>query len=160
MSANPFTFLRHLAGFCLVAFVLLPAGASAEEGGDTPLKAKTENTTQAADTTLQDSQKDPTTLSANLKKALKGDPKPVQVEKAPAPPKVPDVVLKAIVQAEGKAATAIIEIDGKRSYTIKEGMRFTIKSSDDHNVMLVVNHVSSDGVEIEFPDLKQKISPH
>ena len=146
---------RLIRGSVLLALLFTAMTLAAEDPNPPPDKAKPE-------AQGQDLRKDPTTLSAGLKRALRVEPpeaKPVVVVEKATTPKIPDVAVKAFVQTAGKPATAILEIDGKRQYTVREGMHFGIKGSDDRTLMIVVTRVSAEGVEIEFPELKQKISP-
>ncbi len=104
---------------------------------------------------------DPTEESSALKNAQNPPvPRAVYVPQnaaAPALPALPDIVLKAYVEAEGKPPSAMLEINGKAQQTVSEGMEFSVHSSDKQYLTLKVKKVSHDGVEIEVVQLKQTI---
>ena len=76
---------------------------------------------------------------------------------APVLPPIPDIVLKAYVETEGKPPAALLEIDGKNPRLVSEGAEWTVRSAGKQNVTLNIKKVSRDGVEIEVLPHKQII---
>lgn len=107
---------------------------------------------------------DPTQLSPQLRAALQ-PPAPVQHVAPNAPPTavaapvpvLPDIVLRALVQTEGKPAAALLEINGKTQQIVSEGTVFSVRGNEHNLLTLTVRKVSADDVEIEAVQLKQTL---
>jgi hypothetical protein len=100
---------------------------------------------------------DPTLPTGKLKELL--TPKPVEKVGAfaVAKPKLPDLVLRAYFKAGDKAATAILESDGKHLYTVREGASFTVHTADGRNLSVMSVKVAADAIELEIPELKERV---
>ncbi|HLX61095.1 MAG TPA: hypothetical protein VKX17_07410 [Planctomycetota bacterium] len=101
---------------------------------------------------------DPTEMSDKLKNAV-NPPAPTKtiVPRAPVLPAIPEIVLKAFVEAEGKPPAAMLSINGKTQMTVSEGSEISVQGSDHQYLTLKVKKVARDGVEIEIVQLKQTI---
>jgi hypothetical protein len=100
---------------------------------------------------------DVTKMSQRLKDAYKED-KPAAVQAPPPPPKIPDLAVRGLIKAGDKAAMAIIAIDGKRLITVQSNSQVSIKTTEGRVLTLKFTLVSPDGVELEIPELKEKLS--
>ena len=97
--------------------------------------------------------KDPTKPSDRLKEVLQPAEKPVA---AAAPVvKVPEIKLKAYVEAAGKPGSAMLEVGGKGLITVRESSLIQITEESGGTLTLTVKSVSSDGISIEVPGQKE-----
>jgi hypothetical protein len=97
--------------------------------------------------------KDPTKPSDRLKEILHPPEKPG----AAAQPvvKVPEIKLKAYFEAAGKPGSAILEVGGKGLITVRENSLIQITGETGGTLTLTVKSVSSEGISIEVPGLKE-----
>ena len=146
------------AVFCVLALlfaVAMAAPVSAEEGGgkESSEKPKPDENNNV------DEFRDPTQASPKLNHALHGNPRQV-VQAAQSLPKIPEIVLKGLVENADKQLAAAIEVNGKNSFLIHEGSHFTVNSKDGKSLTLTVTvkQLSADGIVIEIPELKETIT--
>jgi hypothetical protein len=132
---------------CAAALALSCLAARAQEGGDD--KQKKDPPAEP-----EKKHRDPTEASDRMKEALQADEKPIQA--APAVVKVPEMTLKAFVQADGKAATAILDVSGKMQ-TVHEGSQIRVTNEAGAVLVLVVKSVADGSVTIEVPGLKDSL---
>lgn len=76
---------------------------------------------------------------------------------APVLPPIPEVVLKAFVETEGKSPAALLEVDGKVPHLVSEGSAWTVHLAGKQSVTLIIKKVSRNGIEIEVLPHKQII---
>ena len=137
------------------AAVLACGLLQAQEGGDKPKKDPPPadgNTASGA----REKFKDPTAGSARLEEALQPAPAERAVAAAPVV-RVPEIVLKAYLHAEGKAPSAIIEIKGKGTTTVHDGTQVTITGEGGGALTITVKKVAEESVIIEVPGLKDAL---
>jgi hypothetical protein len=148
--------MMNAAGFrhfrwTVLAALLLCGVLHAQDGDNKPKK----DPPPAGGTTVADNNKerfkDPTEGSKRSQEALQ----PAEKSAAAAPViKVPEIILKAYVHAEGKAPLAIIEIKGKGTTTVRDGSLLTITGEGGGAITLTVKKVADESVTIEVPGLK------
>ena len=106
---------------------------------------------------------DPTQWSPKMREAVNPRPKyvpPVNSGVAPAPvvlPTLPEIVLKGLIEIEGKPPSALLEIDGKLQRYVTEGAQLTSHPVGKPSLTILVKKISTVGVEIEIVQLKQTI---
>jgi hypothetical protein len=114
--------------------------------------AETEKTKKDPPAEGKEQVKDPTKPSDRLKEILQPADKPAA---AAAPVvKVPEIKLKAYIEAAGKPGSAMLEIGGKGIITVREKSLIQITGESGGTLTLTVKSVSSDGISIEVPDQK------
>jgi hypothetical protein len=102
--------------------------------------------------------RDPTQPSTRLKQALKSTEKQTPVA-APAPiARLPEIVLKGIVENNKGDAAAVLQIAGKELYTVRKGSEFSVTASDGSKATLIVKLISSEGVQIDVPAQNQTLN--
>jgi hypothetical protein len=100
---------------------------------------------------------DPTQPSEALYKASNPQEKTTVEPHAPPPPPLPEVALKAFVQAQGREPSALIEVNGKSQYMVSEGNEIAVHNSGGQPLTLKVKRMQREGVEIEVVQLKVTI---
>jgi hypothetical protein len=101
---------------------------------------------------------DPTQPSAKLRQILRGPEKSGEVVKIPVEiPKPPEIALKGLIRTDGKPAAALIELKGRQAQIVREGAQISGIASDGASMDMIIKKISSDGVEIEIPKLKQTL---
>lgn len=98
--------------------------------------------------------KDPTKPSDRLKEILY-PPERASATAAQPVVKVPEIKLKAYVEAAGKPGSAILEVGGKGLITVRENSLIQITGESGGTLTLTVKSVSSEGISIEVPGLKE-----
>jgi len=137
----------------LISLVLLLANCASllAEEGDKPPEKKPDTPAKSDDSTPKSA--DPTQASSRLRQVLRG---PERSERTPPPAiKIPEITLKGLLQAEGKPASAVLEIKGKGHVSVVAGSRILLNGSD--NGALLVKKVGVEGVEIEVPGVKEML---
>lgn len=145
----------------MVLFAIFVSEMRAEEKPAPPVQPPpTAETVPVKDAKPAKPVDDPTELSGDLRTALTppAPPPPRAAVMAPPPlPAMPEIVLKALVEAEGKAPSALIEINGKAQHLVSEGSTFSVRESDKQYLTLNVKKIDANGVEIEIVQLKQTL---
>lgn len=120
-----------------------------------------EDTPPKKDSPAESPKVDPTLFSDKLNKAanppLPEPPRAEVVHVPPPPPRIPEIMVKALVQVEGKPTSALIEIDGKNQKFVSEGTELSVQSGEKQLLTLKIKKASPDGIEIELVQLKQTI---
>ena len=138
-------------GLSVMLLLLLSICApSPAEEGEKPPEKKPDTPPKTGETAPKSA--DPTQASSRLRQALRG---PERSERVAPPPtiKIPEITLKGLLQAEGKPASAVLEVKGKGHVTVVAGSRILLTGND--NGALLVKKVGVDGVEIEVPGVKE-----
>jgi hypothetical protein len=101
---------------------------------------------------------DPTQPSAKLRQILRGPERSAEVVQRPVElAKAPEITFKGLIRAKDKPAAAMIEIKGRQAQVVREGSQISAIASDGTSVELMINKISSDGVEIDITKLKQTL---
>jgi len=145
--------------FMLLLGCVLSCSIHAEEAKkpDEKPTAKTADTSTTAKETLS-KPADPTQPSPRLKQVLRGPEKAAEVVQRPVEPaKPPEITLKGLIRAAGKPAAAMIELKDRQAQIVREGAQISGIASDGSVVEILIKKISSNGVEVEIPKLKQTL---
>jgi hypothetical protein len=103
---------------------------------------------------------DPTRMSPKLRAVIL--PPPTQQFTPQAAPEqvvavIPEITVKALVQAAGKPVAALLEINGREQKLVLEGASFSIRGSERQYLTVIARKISGDDVELAIEQLKQTI---